>query len=151
LTVRTAQRRGSTTRPSEDRIFQTDNAVIVLDGATQPIPLERSGGWYADQLGRALTNELEADPFVDLAHLLGRSIATIARRYDLVVRRLFRSVVKQPPGQGFRIPNHPDCMCDAPLVPGTAPSATIAILRWVDSTTARTRSRATITISPDWH
>lgn len=82
LTVRTAQRPGGT-RPSEDRIFQTDNAVIVLDGATQAFALERTGGWIADEVGRRLVVGLKTQPDADLRDLLKRAIVDLVGKYDL--------------------------------------------------------------------
>lgn len=82
LVVRTAERPGGD-RPSEDRIFATDNAVIVLDGATQYLNHERDGGWIAEQLGQLLTNGLTLDPAIDLVHLLEQSIATLVDEYQL--------------------------------------------------------------------
>lgn len=83
LIVRTAERPGSPDRPSEDRIFTAPNAVIVLDGATQAIPLERDGGWIADELGRRLVDALTTDPGGELVPMLERCIAAMAKDYDL--------------------------------------------------------------------
>lgn len=83
LIVRTAERPGSPDRPSEDRIFTTPNAVIVLDGATQAIPLERDGGWIADQLGRRLVDALTTDPGGELVPTLERCIAAMVTDHDL--------------------------------------------------------------------
>jgi hypothetical protein len=49
ISIRTAERPGAG-RPTEDRIFTTENAVIVLDGAAQPEHAIRDGGWLADTL-----------------------------------------------------------------------------------------------------
>lgn len=83
LIVRTAERPGSPDRPSEDRIFTTPNAVIVLDGATQAIPLERDGGWIADELGRRLVAALTGDPGGELVPMLERCIAAMVDEHDL--------------------------------------------------------------------
>ncbi|MEZ5407695.1 MAG: protein phosphatase 2C domain-containing protein [Acidimicrobiales bacterium] len=83
LIVRTAERPGSLDRPSEDRIFTTPNAVIVLDGATQAIPLERDGGWIADELGRRLVAALTTDPGGELVPMLERCIAAMVKDHDL--------------------------------------------------------------------
>lgn len=66
--------RGSGTRPTEDRIFVTDRAVIVLDGASQPDPSERDGAWIVNRLGAELAERLEHHPAADLGETLGRSI-----------------------------------------------------------------------------
>src|SRR3954447_17661308 len=94
-TVRTAERRGPD-RPSEDRIFTTENAVIVLDGASQPDYSEHDGGWLAETLGEELVRRLSGTED-DLGRILANGIATIAERYD--------------------------------LLPGRAPSTTVAIVR----------------------
>ena len=47
---------------SQDRIFIFPNAALVLDGASDPTPQERDGGWYADTLGQELRARLERDP-----------------------------------------------------------------------------------------
>lgn len=84
VTIRTAERPGSPDKPSEDRIFTTDNAVIVLDGASQPEQTERNGGWLAEQLGSTLAGHLGAHPAEDLADALAWSIATVADTFGLV-------------------------------------------------------------------
>lgn len=83
LRVRTAERPGGE-RPSEDRIFQTPNAVVVLDGATQAFALERDGAWIADELGGRLADGLIASPDADLVPLLERCLADLIDSYDLV-------------------------------------------------------------------
>jgi hypothetical protein len=75
--------RGNGTRPTEDRIFTTDRAVIVLDGASQPDPTPLDGGWLADQLGGTLAQRLTAEPDVELAQVLEDSIRHVAGRYQL--------------------------------------------------------------------
>jgi hypothetical protein len=74
---------GSGTRPSEDRIFITDQAVIVLDGAAQPQRTERDGGWIADRLGAELAGRLEDRPNADLGEILASSIREVAQVHDL--------------------------------------------------------------------
>ncbi len=82
VTVRTAER-PRPDRPSEDRIFTTTNAVIVLDGASQPDGGgHRDGGWLADTLGREIQRRLTDGPD-DLTKIAARSIATVADRYQL--------------------------------------------------------------------
>lgn len=82
FSVRTAGRAGSH-RPSQDRIFTTPDAVIVLDGASQPEPDDRDGGWYADVLGEALHRALSDQPDVDLQQVLEDAIRSITVQYDL--------------------------------------------------------------------
>lgn len=75
--------RSNGSRPSEDRIFTTRNAVIVLDGASQPDPSVRDGGWLANQLGADLANRLDQEPDADLVHALANSIRQIAESHHL--------------------------------------------------------------------
>ena len=80
--VRTAERPG-TDKPSQDRVFVTSNAVVVLDGASQPEPSDRDGGWYAGVLGNTLSQRLTLKPEADLRDLLAEAIAAVVARYDL--------------------------------------------------------------------
>lgn len=81
--TRTAERPGAPRRASEDRVFVTPTAAVVLDGASQPESAERDGGWLADTLGRLLSDGLTNSPSVDLADLLADAIATTARQHSL--------------------------------------------------------------------
>ena len=83
IAVRTAERPGRPDRPSEDRIFQTANAVVILDGATQAFTLERSGGWIADEVGQRLAEALEQTPTIDLRSMLRTTIAEVAEEFGL--------------------------------------------------------------------
>lgn len=71
--VASAERPGRS-RPTEDRIFTTPNAVIVLDGASQPWASSRDGGWLAEQVGRHLQQLLTEYPEADLADTLAEAI-----------------------------------------------------------------------------
>ncbi|WP_020501124.1 hypothetical protein [Sciscionella marina] len=72
------------TRPSEDRIAVLEDAVILLDGATNLVPGRRSGGWYAEQLCTELSARLRAEPDAGLVTVLETGIAEVARRFGLV-------------------------------------------------------------------
>ncbi len=52
---------------SDDKIFTTRTAVIVLDGASAHAPVPVSLSTYADTLGRHLRDHLDRDPEADLA------------------------------------------------------------------------------------
>ncbi|BCJ60136.1 protein phosphatase 2C domain-containing protein [Micromonospora endophytica] len=80
-TIRTAER-PRPDRPSEDRVFATANAVVVLDGASQPEASERNGGWLADTLGRELADQLTRR-HDDLRRILADAITSVANRYGL--------------------------------------------------------------------
>ena len=114
LHIVTAERPGDPNIPSEDRIFTTPNACIVLDGATQRVPLERSGGWLADELGRWLQAGLLADPLVDLVELLDEAVANVIDTYNLVRGRSPSATVNIV----RRTADHLDVLvlCDSPVV-----------------------------------
>jgi Protein phosphatase 2C len=99
--IRTAARAGDG-EPGEDRIFMALRAVIVLDGASQPLAPDRNGGWLAEQLGECVRLDLEARPDAELSDVVAAAIRTVADRYS--------------------------------LVPGESPSATLAIVRWSETT-----------------
>lgn len=79
--VRTAERPGGG-RPTEDRVVTTPYAAAVLDGASQPDPTERDGGWLAGILARELSTRLDGD--ADPAVLLAGAIDGVATRYGIV-------------------------------------------------------------------
>jgi hypothetical protein len=97
LIIRTAERPGNPTKPSEDRIFTTDNAVILLDGATQYEQRTYDGGWIAENAGKRIQAGLIDDPGVNLVDLVEQVIVDLVGDYG--------------------------------LVPGDAPSTTLALLR----------------------
>jgi hypothetical protein len=75
--VRTAGRRGSA-RSSEDRVFIAPNAVVVLDGASQPVRDKRDGGWLAETLGSELRDRLTETADADLHTVLAQAIEATA-------------------------------------------------------------------------
>jgi hypothetical protein len=81
--VRTATRAGAD-RPNQDRIFITGNAIIVLDGASHPVPTAHDGGWLADTLGARLRDQLTTQPDTELADAVADAISTVAVTYHLV-------------------------------------------------------------------
>lgn len=85
LTIEVAQLPGGT-GPSEDRVFVTPNAVIVLDGATQMRKLERDGGWIAQELGQRLVDGLTRSPDASLVDLLEQALADLIAQYRLQPR-----------------------------------------------------------------
>lgn len=68
---------------SQDRIFVTEHAVIVLDGATAFVSVEVSPSAYVDTLGEDLCTTLTADPEADLTEVLAAAIEHTARVLDL--------------------------------------------------------------------
>ncbi|BBH66462.1 hypothetical protein ACTI_31470 [Actinoplanes sp. OR16] len=80
--VKVAERPGGI-RPTEDRIFTTPNAAIVLDGASQPGSPARSGGWLAEVIGTRLRDGLAEAPRADLVGLLRSVIQAAARDFSL--------------------------------------------------------------------
>jgi len=89
---------------SEDRVFITSNAAIVLDGATAfasvDLDLDLDPGTYADVLGRHIAAELHGNDRTDLAEVVSNAIATVVRQFN--------------------------------LRPGRSPSSTVTILRVLD-------------------
>ncbi|MGW0506647.1 protein phosphatase 2C domain-containing protein [Micromonospora sp. NPDC003241] len=80
--VVTAERAGRD-RPTEDRIFTTPNAVIVLDGASQPGDHRHDGGWLAQQVGHYLAQLLTAHPDIGLVDALAEAIDHIRHLHGL--------------------------------------------------------------------
>ncbi|WP_407320338.1 hypothetical protein UQW22_07765 [Isoptericola halotolerans] len=68
---------------SQDRVFTTPSAAIVLDGASAFVPVEVSTGLYVDTLGGCLRSRLLDDPTTDLAAALGDAIEFAATELDL--------------------------------------------------------------------
>ena len=61
-----------------------DNAVVVLDGATNLTPGAPSGGWYAGVLADELARLLAAEPEKDLGDVLADGIRGVAAAHGLV-------------------------------------------------------------------
>ncbi|MFY1704441.1 protein phosphatase 2C domain-containing protein [Micromonospora sp. WMMA1923] len=80
--VVTAERAGRD-RPTEDRIFTTPDAVIVLDGASQPEKTSRDGGWLAEQVGQHLRQLLTEHPRADLTDTLAEAIGHVRDGHTL--------------------------------------------------------------------
>lgn len=59
---------------SQDRIYTTPTAVVVLDGASAFVPVEVSPSTYVDTLGHFLAESLTADPRVALTDALAEAI-----------------------------------------------------------------------------
>jgi Protein phosphatase 2C len=78
--IETAER-AAPGRATEDRIFTTRNAVVVLDGVTSTRPPDRNGAWYAQALGEELVELLDSGD--DLRDLLATAIATITGTHGL--------------------------------------------------------------------
>lgn len=70
---------------SDDKVFTTPSAVLVLDGASAFRSVPVSASTYADQLGRHLAAQLTDTPDTDLRTALGEAIAQTTG--DLKLRR----------------------------------------------------------------
>ncbi|GAB3565981.1 hypothetical protein GCM10027445_12060 [Amycolatopsis endophytica] len=68
---------------SDDKIFTTSNAVIVLDGASAFVPVPVPASTYADCLGRELVACLTAHPEADLRAVLAEAIEQSAKALEL--------------------------------------------------------------------
>ncbi|ONK13194.1 protein phosphatase 2C domain-containing protein [Streptomyces sp. MP131-18] len=84
MSVTTGELPGASSRPTEDRIFQTPGAVIVLDGVSTVADQTPRGGWYAQLLGERLAAEFTLSPGADLREALEVAIATVADQHGLV-------------------------------------------------------------------
>lgn len=67
----------------DDRLFLTDNAVIVLDGASAFTPQSVPAATYADTLGRHMAARLAQQPNAPLRDCLRYSIRVTADSLDL--------------------------------------------------------------------
>ena len=68
---------------SADKLFVTDEAVVILDGASAFLPVPVPAATYADLLGRHLVDALNAKPDADLTAVLGAAIQSTATQLDL--------------------------------------------------------------------
>jgi hypothetical protein len=68
---------------SDDKIFTTRHAVIMLDGASAFVPVPVPANTYADRLGKHLRDSLQAWPDADLRATLAGAIHTTARQLNL--------------------------------------------------------------------
>ncbi|RSN60618.1 hypothetical protein DMH01_15070 [Amycolatopsis sp. WAC 04182] len=91
LTVTSAQSPAADT--SDDRIFTTHSAVIVLDGASAYAPVPVSPSTYADSLGRHLRDHLAHDTGIDLADALADAITATTIQLGLTAGRSPSSTV----------------------------------------------------------
>jgi hypothetical protein len=68
---------------SDDRIFVTDHAVVMLDGASAFVPVPVPAAVYADTLGRHITAYLSTEPYRDLRAILATAIQRTAQNLKL--------------------------------------------------------------------
>jgi hypothetical protein len=68
---------------SDDRIIVTDNAVVILDGATAFVPVPVTAQTYADRLGRCLAKLLTDSPGDSLPSVLASAIEVTATELGL--------------------------------------------------------------------
>lgn len=81
MKINTAQLPGP--HHSQDRVFLTANAALVLDGATAFVSVELDPGTYTDALGRHIVTELGAHDRTDLAEVVSNAIDVVAHRFEL--------------------------------------------------------------------
>lgn len=81
MKINTAQLPGP--HHSQDRVFLTANAAIVLDGATAFAPVELDPGTYTGALGHHIVTELRSDDRTDLAEVVSNAIDVVAHRFGL--------------------------------------------------------------------
>ncbi|WP_199429156.1 hypothetical protein [Qaidamihabitans albus] len=68
---------------SDDKVFTTEDAVIMLDGASAFVPVPVAASTYADRLGRHLRDALNAAPDGDLRTILADTIERTTRDLGL--------------------------------------------------------------------
>lgn len=68
---------------SDDKIYTTPNAVIMLDGASAFVPVPVAASTYAAHLGQQLRGALEAQPHAELSAVLGKAIGDTAHTLQL--------------------------------------------------------------------
>jgi hypothetical protein len=68
---------------SQDRVFLTDHAVIVLDGASAFMPVDVPTSKYVDSLGRNIAEGQNLAPSKDLADVVADAIRATARALEL--------------------------------------------------------------------
>src|SRR5699024_7024326 len=68
---------------SDDKVFTTHNAVIMLAGASAFAPVPITPSTYADRLGRHRQDTLTTDPRATLVIALAEALGDTARRLDL--------------------------------------------------------------------
>jgi hypothetical protein len=73
---------GATPDRNDDRVFITDNAVIVMDGASAFLPTAVDTGTYVDTLGAAIVDGLQ-DQAADLRTIVADAIRTTTTKLDL--------------------------------------------------------------------
>jgi hypothetical protein len=62
-----------------DRVFVTDHAVILLDGASAFAPVDVDPGDYAETLGAHIADELDSAPIADLSTVVAQAISATVR------------------------------------------------------------------------
>lgn len=70
-------------RSSQDRIFVTSSAVVMLDGATAFVPVPVTPDQYVDALGGHLVQTLTAQPAIPLTAALADAIEQTAQDLEL--------------------------------------------------------------------
>ncbi|GAA1189862.1 hypothetical protein [Pseudonocardia alaniniphila] len=81
MKVHTAQLAGD--GRNADRVFLTDNAVIVLDGASAFEPVDIEPSTYAESLGRTIADELTMVPEAPIADAVAKAIRRTTAKLDL--------------------------------------------------------------------
>lgn len=72
---------------NQDRVFVTDNAVIVLDGASAFTPVDVDAGLYAETLGEVIAEQLSEYPGIAVAEAVATAITHAVQKLDLTTGR----------------------------------------------------------------
>lgn len=78
---------------NQDRLFVTDNAVILLDGATAFEPVDIDAGHYAETLGAVIAEQLDQQPGIPIADAVAIAIQHATQKLDLIADRSPSSTV----------------------------------------------------------
>jgi hypothetical protein len=76
-----------------DRVFVTEHAVVVLDGASAFVPVEVDPATYAQTLGTHIAARLDQDLIAELSDVVAVSIRETAAELQLTPRRSPSSTV----------------------------------------------------------
>ncbi|MGQ0480579.1 MAG: hypothetical protein ACT4O0_06055 [Pseudonocardia sp.] len=70
---------------NQDRLFVTDNAVILLDGATAFEPVDIDAGHYAETLGAVIAEQLDQQSGIPIADAVAIAIQHTTQKLDLAI------------------------------------------------------------------
>lgn len=105
-----------------DRVFLTDHAAIVLDGASAFLPVDIDPATYAATLGEAIADQLDRQPSTPLFTVVSDGIARAAQQLRLTEGRSPSSTVSILRARDERVELY--ALGDSPIHYGTDHTAT---------------------------